>query len=262
MKTNRSIINGLVVCAVALAMASTLTAQTVAQVKARVVRIQGYARFTSGNNVWQKLKVGEMLRAGTIIQTSLEKGSFVDLVLEGGAGGASAAAVGAKLFYQPNAQQNVVRLWENTLLGLDKLTSMETGADVVTETELDLKAGRILGSVKKLSAASSYNIKLPNGIAGIRGTVFSISADGSVKVSSGMVVIAFVSADGKAAANKVEAGQQFDPRAEPGSQITPLSGPDVQGMLNPSPPLTIPTGPSTRTPGVDQTIYPVSPVGN
>src|SRR5436309_3075864 len=134
MKNNRSLINGLVAGLMALAMASTLTAQTVTQVKARVVRIKGYARFTTGNNVWQNLKVGEALRAGTIIQTGLEKGSFVDLVLGDGSAAGATAAVGAKLFYQPNAQQNIVRLWENTLLGLDKLTSMETGADVVTET--------------------------------------------------------------------------------------------------------------------------------
>ena len=84
MKNNRSLINGLVAGVMALAMASTLTAQTVTQVKARVVRIKGYARFTTGNNVWQNLKVGEALRAGTIIQTGLEKGSFVDLVLGDG----------------------------------------------------------------------------------------------------------------------------------------------------------------------------------
>ena len=64
MKNNRSLINGLIAGVMALAMASTLTAQTVTQVKARVVRIKGYARFTTGNNVWQNLKVGEMLRAG------------------------------------------------------------------------------------------------------------------------------------------------------------------------------------------------------
>src|SRR2546425_2261584 len=109
MKNNRSLINGLVASLMALAMASTLTAQTVTQVKARVVRIKGYARFTTGNNVWQNLKAGETLRAGTIIQTGLEKGSFVDLMLGDGNAAAAAPAVGTKLFYQPNAQQNIVR---------------------------------------------------------------------------------------------------------------------------------------------------------
>ena len=70
------------------------------------------------------------------------------------------------LTYQPTAEQNIVRLWENTLMGVDKLTEMHTGADVVTETQLDLKAGHITGSVKKMSAASKYEVKMPNGVAG------------------------------------------------------------------------------------------------
>jgi len=57
--------------------------------------------------------------------------------------------------YQPAAEQNMVRIWENSRLGLDKLTSTETGANVVTETQLDLQAGHIFGSVKKMSAASN-----------------------------------------------------------------------------------------------------------
>ena len=56
---------------------------------------------------------------------------------------------------------------ENSALGIDKLTSMDTGSDSVTETQLDLKAGHIMGSVKKLSAASKYEVKIPNGVAGI-----------------------------------------------------------------------------------------------
>src|SRR5215471_10838291 len=81
MKTIRSLRNGLIVSAVALAMVSTLAAQNVIQSKAKVVRIKGFARFTAGNNVWQPLKAGEILRPGSIIQTGVEKGSFVDLVL-------------------------------------------------------------------------------------------------------------------------------------------------------------------------------------
>src|SRR5881296_1265363 len=95
MKTIRSLMNGLIVCGVALAMASSLTAQTVTQGKAKVGRIKGYARFTTGNNVWQPLKVGETIRPGTVIQTGVEKGSFVDLVLGDGSGAAVAGAIAA-----------------------------------------------------------------------------------------------------------------------------------------------------------------------
>jgi hypothetical protein len=233
--------NGLIMGAVALAMASSLPAQTVTQGKAKVIRIKGYARFTAGNNVWQPLKVGEVLRPGTVIQTGIDKGSFVDLVLGDGEATVASGSVPStsatpvannnnnnSKAYQPSAEQNVVRVWENSLLGIDKLTSMETGADVVTETQLNLQAGRIFGSVKKMSAASKYEVKIPNGVAGIRGTVFEITAEGVIKVASGVVVLAFVGADGNVTTQEVAAGQEFDART---LKISPLPPAEVQRLL-------------------------------
>src|SRR5208282_3139036 len=107
MKETRSILNSLIACGVALAMVSTLAAQSVDQSAAKVVRLKGGARYSTGNDVWQPLKLGDVLS------------------------------------YQPIAEQNIVRIWENTLLGVDKLTEMRTGMDVVTETQLDLRAGHI-----------------------------------------------------------------------------------------------------------------------
>src|SRR5215468_5872267 len=79
MKHTRRLINHLVGCAIAVTMVSTLAAQTIGS--AKVVRIQGPARYTTGNNIWQPLGVGTVLQAGTVVQTSTEKGSYVDLVL-------------------------------------------------------------------------------------------------------------------------------------------------------------------------------------
>jgi hypothetical protein len=232
MRTYRSLMNGLFVCGVALTMASTLAAQTVTQVKAKVVRIKGYARFTTGNNVWQPLKVGETIRPGTVIQTGVERGSFVDLVLGDGSGAAPVAgsiaapeATTSKISYQPSAEQNMVRIWENSLLGIDKLTSMDTGADVVSETQLDLKAGRIFGSVKKMSAASKYEVKIPNGIAGIRGTIYEITAEGVVRVASGLVVLAWVGPDGTTITTQdIGAGYEYDARSQKLSPLPPTEG--------------------------------------
>ena len=241
MKHIRSLLNGLILGALAVAMSSSLSAQTATQGKAKVVRIKGYARFTSGNNVWQPLKVGEVLKPGSTIQTGIERGSYVDLVLGDGSGstaigsGSVADSTSATPVsnnngksYQPNADQNVIRVWENSLLGIDKLTSMDTGADTVTETQLDLKAGRIFGSVKKMSAASKYEVKIPNGVAGIRGTVFEVSAEGVIKVASGVVVLAFVGADGNVSTQEVNAGQEFDART---LKVSPLPPTDMQRLL-------------------------------
>ncbi len=244
MKRTRSLLNGLVACGVALAMVSTLAAQSAMEGAAKVVRIKGSARYTTGKGAWQPLKVGAVLRPGAVIQTSTDKGSYVDLVLGDGEGvmprpvayNPSAPSSSASVTYLPRSEQNTVRVMENTVLGIDKLSTLQTGADVVTDTQLDLKAGRIMGNVKKMSAASKYEIKLPNGVAGIRGTFYDITADGIVRVITGSVVVATVSADGTVVTQVVNAGQQYDART---GQISPIS----QAVMKEIEPV-IPTGPA------------------
>jgi hypothetical protein len=235
MKETRKLLNGVIACGVALAMVSTLAAQPADQISAKVVRVIGGARYKIGNNEWQPLKVGDVVRAGTVIQTAAK--SRVDLLLGGEAplplsptaAATAAAAVSSTPFsYQPTAEQNMVRLWENTLMSVDKLTRTQTGADVVTETQLDLKAGHITGSVKKMSAASKFEVKIPNGVAGIRGTVFDIRAEGLIKVLSGSVVLAYVGPSGSVVTQVIMGLQQFDARTGALSPLPPEGIQDLQ----------------------------------
>lgn len=263
----KRVTTGLIACALALAMVSSATAQNVSQGKARVVRIGGHARFTTGNNVWQPLHVGDVIRPGTVIQTENKEGAFVDLVLGDGSGslgmasadGAAASAASVTpISYRPSAEQNVVRIWQNSALGIDKLTSTDTGADVVTDTQLDLRAGRVMGTVKKMNAASKYEIKLPNGVAGIRGTFYDITAEGVVRVSSGSVVLAYMAADGTVTTKVVVAGQQFDART---GEVTPIPE-DVLKMMDAVERMLLALGvpPGERTEFArDHTIFHVSP---
>jgi hypothetical protein len=265
-KNMKRLTTGLVACALALAFVSSVPAQSVTQGKARVVRIGGHARFTTGNGVWQNLHVGDIVKPGTVIQTENKDGAFVDLVLGDGSGslgmasaeGGPASAAITPIAYKPNAEQNVVRIWQNSALGIDKLTSTDTGADVVTETQLDLRTGRVLGTVKKMNSASKYEIKLPNGVAGIRGTFYDVTADGVVRVSSGSVVFAYMAADGTVTTKVVVSGQQFDART---GEVTPIpedvlrSMDSVERML-----LAMGIPGKERTEFVhDHTIYHVSP---
>jgi hypothetical protein len=267
MKNTTTLLKGLIVCGITLAMAGSLAAQVASPGTAKVVRIKGNARYTTGNNVYLPLKVGTVLKPGTTVQTAAN--SYVDIVLGEGGGalgdlgpvmGSSSAVASSPpatpAVYQPKVEQNIVRLYENTALGIDKLTTMDTGADVVTETQLDLKAGRILGNVKKMSAASKYEVKIPNGVAGIRGTVYTLSADGVVKVLVGSVVVAYVAPDGTVVTQVVNGGFQFDART---GQVTPISDFDRQEMVRAAKEARI--GPNTpaTTFVVDHTIYFVSP---
>ena len=71
-----------------------------------------------------------------------------------------------------------------------------------------------------MNAASRYEIKLPNGVAGVRGTVFHIWADGRLTVSSGAVVYSFVDAQNNVQTRDVMGGQQYNPSSD---QVVPAN---------------------------------------
>ena len=131
-----------------------------------------------------------------------------------------------------------------------------TGGDRVTETELDLRKGRVFGTTKKMSAGSQYKVKIPNGIAGVRGTIYTLSSDGVVQVLVGSVVIAFTQPDGTVATQVVNGGYQYDARS---GQITPIPDFNQKEMVREAKEARI--GPNTpaTTYVVDQTLYYVSP---
>jgi len=235
MKQIRTFISGLLVSCFTLAMVASLSAQTTQDGIAKVVAIKGAARYTAaGSSDWKPIKVGLTLKPGSVIQTAAD--SYVDLVLNNarasqGLGSAMSSDVSADSTatgpsFKPKVTQDAIRVFENTVLAVDKLTIMKTGADTVTETQLDLKAGRIFGTVKKLSASSVYEIKIPNGVAGIRGTIYLISADGIVSVLTGSVVISYVSG-GQMITKEVPAGFQFDPAT---GQVTPITNPVLREL--------------------------------
>ena len=259
MKQMQNVVQRLAVCGLGLAMATTLVAQSASQSTAKVVRISsaGAARYTTGNNVWQPLRTGIVIKSGTIIQTAAEKGSYVDLVLgEGQAAALPQLIASDTRSYTPSADQNIVRLYENTILQVEKLTSMETGADTVTETQLDLQRGRIFGNVKKMSAASKYEVKLPNGVAGIRGTIYTLSAEGVVQVLVGSAVLAYVGPDGTVVTQVVMGGQQFDART---GQITAIPNYNQGEMVRLAKEMRIGPNVPATTYAVDHTIYYISP---
>jgi FecR protein len=221
-------------CGVALMFANTVFAQSTKQGIATVVRIQGEARYSVGDNVWHPLIAGKTLGAGAVIQTAVD--STVDLVLgtvpvqvsyptstEPPAGPSSAADPNVRgyVVYNPKVSQNVIRMFGNTVMAVDKLTVSNTGVDAVGDTELDLRAGKIFGTVTKISAMSQFEIKIPNGVAGIRGTTFMLSADGSCSVLKGSVVLSVVGSNGSTVTEEIGAGQQFNPQQGNPTTLTP-----------------------------------------
>ena len=177
-----------------------------AQVKAI---IGGAAQYSEAGGAWMPLAVDMTLRSGAVIKT--DAGAHVDLFLD--------------------KNGPVVRVMPDTTLGLDKLFYSDTGGDVVIDTQLNLRAGRILGNVKKMAEASKYEVKIPTGTVGIRGTDYDISATGQVTVTSGSVIVTYITTAG-AVQMTVNAGQTFNPPTEAGGQptVTPTP-PDVLAAI-------------------------------
>jgi hypothetical protein len=269
MKYNRRVLRFLTTCAIASTLVSSVSAQGALDRTAKVIRLHGFARASTGNFVWHQIKVGEILRSGTVVQTSADVDSYVDLALSDGD-----AAVPRMLTYRPaiissmsmstpfhpSSEQNVVRIWGDSALEIDKLTALQTGADLVTETELDLKRGRLTGNVKKLSAASKFEVKFPNGIGGVRGTFFDIQAIGIVKVYIGSMVVAWVNPKTQSASTQnVMGGQLYD---APSNQVSILSSDarDEFEHLSDAIVVALPL-PTTMSVASDKTVVGMSPVG-
>ena len=214
---------------VSMLAAAGAAAQSIQPGVVTVVRIVGEARYSLGDGKWHPLVAGKILPAGAIIQTGHD--ATADIILgkkilmpqaEPTPDRVSLAAdsdVRGYVSYKPSAEQNAVRLTSDTMLAIDKLTVSDTGVDTVSDTELDLRQGRIYCSVKKLSGASQYLIKIPNGIAGVRGTLFVIDASGECSVLKNSVVLSIIGANGKPVTVVVGEGTQFNPKT---GQISPV----------------------------------------
>lgn len=158
-----------------LAFASASYAQTyVGKVEVRGVGGNAFASTGPGAPM-MPLKSGDVLGPGATIKTS--KASHVDLFLGKSAG--------------------TLRLAEDTTMSLDKFTITDTGADTVVDVQWNLPEGTALGQVNKLAGASKYEIKLPNGVAGVRGTTFRISSSAYIVVTEGTVIFVYVPPGGQ-----------------------------------------------------------------
>jgi FecR protein len=225
-------------CGTMLVLAVAASAQNLKPGVATIVRVQGEARYSLRDGNWHPLTAGKTLSAGSVIET--RHGATVDMVLgktvempqaapwPDRIGPAPDANIRGLIDYKPAVEQNMVRMTGDTMVAIDKLTVSDTGVDAVSDTELDLWQGRIFCSVKKLSAASQYLVKIPNGIAGVRGTLFGIDASGWCAVLKNSVLLAITGPHDAVTTYLVGEGNQFNPET---GEISPLPS-DLLAVLH------------------------------
>jgi hypothetical protein len=209
----------------ALGAADQAAAGSGAPGMATVVRVMGKARWSDDRRTWHSLKKGERLKPGALVQTA--ELSAVDLVLGDFEASGSIAISLDGLHGDDLARPlaNTVRVLQNSVLGLDQLPDGRPGGVQADETQLDLQAGEIIGSVERMPTGSKYEIKLPKGIAGIRASSrFMVTSSGTARVRSGSVVIVQTGSDGSLTTKVLTTGQEFDANSGTIVQAAPTEG--------------------------------------
>lgn len=187
--------------AVVLALASVAQA-AVEKGTAKVLTVQGSAEISTDGTQWKALKRGEALHEGAWIRTSSASATDLDLGRNG----------------------SQLRIMPNSTVNLAALTYEDTGIETVVNTQIDLRAGRVLGNVHKLSAASKYEVKSTKAVATIRGTRYDFQADGRLVVAEGSVVVVALRDDGTTVTRVVNANEVFSPVS---AMVTPATEADL-----------------------------------
>ncbi len=199
---------------------------------AEVVSVKGNVTFTEKGGKTLPLIKGISLKPGATIITGANSTVQLDL-----------GENGQELVIQPDST-----------LSIEKLDLNKNGADTTADTLLNLQKGGATGNVKKISAASQFNVKYAKGVAGIRGTGWGIIGN-TVFCKEGTVQVTFV-INGVASTVTLQPGQKASPPLTPG-------GPVVVGTASKEEMASVPTapagsGPTTTSVG-NNTVITVNP---
>lgn len=137
--------------------------------EAVAVSVSGGAEVTDNGKDWRTLRVNDVLKPGAQVRTMAN--SKVDLFL--------------------NHNGPAVVVEASSHLQLTTLKRLQSGDEIDTDTQLDVKAGSIVGYTQKMSTRSRYVVKHGLGEAVITGTVYQVYASGYVYVVSGSVDVRY-----------------------------------------------------------------------
>ena len=170
---------------VALALTGAFTLKSEQPGKTRghatVRTVMGIATYNSGGGA-MTLKPNMELEAGTTISTGPDSVVYLNV----------------------NGLSSSVRIQADTTMSIPQMERIGSAREGDTETTLDIKLGSILGQVKKVSGNSTYEIKTPHGVAGIRGTDFEVQVQ---QLPDGKYLVTFTSVQGTVIVSAVVAGE-------------------------------------------------------
>jgi|GEM_PF-1636970 hypothetical protein len=179
-----------------LFLSLTILAWTTAQAlavpgRAEVMKVVGTATVSKATGGSASITQGMVLGTGDTITTG--PASTVDLNL--------------------GLNGDFLRVDPDSSLKIDNL-DIANVADRTVTTQLHVNQGGITGNVvNKLTKASKYEIKSASGVAGIRGTVYSVKTDASGRITRIVVTSGTVTFNQGGVAVTITAGQALTPPA-------------------------------------------------
>jgi hypothetical protein len=172
-----------------------------------VKAVQGSASYSVKGGQALPLKENLVLSRGAVLKTG--PNSTVDLILQ--------------------YNGTVLRLMPGSTLGFDKLNKEDASEATITETSLNLVAGSILGSQRKLATPSTFEVNIPGGVATIKGTEYLVRSDGAVTVLSGSVQVIYnLPHNGGSVKVTVPAGSSFNPAT---GTVVPTTAAFLQNII-------------------------------
>jgi len=199
MKTTRQLV------ALVFALFATAALASAIPGRAEVKKVIGSATVDKAAGGRSSITEGMVLGAGDTISTG--PGSTVDLWL--------------------GLNGDALRVDPDSTLKLATL-DIANVANRTVNTGLSVTKGSIVGNVvNKLTAASKYEIKTASGVAGIRGTIYRLNANGTLVVLTGMVNFTFT-LNGVTQTVQVTSGKQFKPGDTAPSQASAATLEDIR----------------------------------
>ena len=181
--------------------------------KATITYFEGGVEvLRAGEAKWTKAKIKMDLEAGDKLKTALA--SKCEITLEDG---------------------STITVHENTTIDLKELFS-EEGAK---KTKFKLWMGKVKVRAEKLKKGSSFQVETPTGLAGVRGTIWTIGYDNltritTVFVEEGEVYVRGIN-QGEEEEIIVREGESADIYPEEGAGAPPIPGFTVRAELSPHP---------------------------
>lgn len=154
-----------------------------------VKSVHGRGSYCVDKMNWLPLAPNVTLRQGAVLRT--DGNSTADVVM--------------------NSSGTALRLIPSTLLEVKQLDKEVAGEEVITRTLLELRAGGLIGSQRKLERPSTFQIQTRAGTVNIGRTKYLVLADGTVRCVAGSLWVASNIEGNVEPEIAVPAGFSFDP---------------------------------------------------